>query len=202
MGGVVAHDRVGNDTEKREEKTTVTRDLRWRILVLQVIVTVVFAFSAGVCVWAHNFTHDEVTTQLTQQGITMPTAAAFSKMATADQDALRPYAGQLMTNGDQARAFAEHYIAIHLSNMGGTYEHFSGLAMAEQKTNPTQWAKDNNMALQIFRGDTLRTMLNTAWAFWFVGQIALYAGIGLAVAAVAVLLSLLYELFVAKPKTV
>ena len=40
-------------------------------------------------------------------------------------------------------------------------------------------------------------MLDQAWAFWFIGQIALYACVGLVVAALAVLASLLFEVFVA-----
>lgn len=49
----------------------------------------------------------------------------------------------------------------------------------------------------LFRGETLRALLLQAWAFWFVGDLALYAGIGLTLAAIVVFLALLFELFVA-----
>lgn len=181
----------------------MTRDLRWRILTLQVIVTIVFAFSAGVCYWAHGFTHDQVSSQLSSQQIVFPAAnsAAIKALPAADQAAMIPYAGQTMTTGDQAHAWAEHFMAVHLSEMGGTYDQYSTKAMAEQSTNPTKYAADENMVQTVFRGDTLRSLLNQAWAFWFVGDIALYAGIGLTVAAIAVFCSMLFELFIAKPKT-
>lgn len=177
----------------------MSKDLRWRIVTLQVVLTIIFAFGAGVAYWAHNFTHDEVTHQLAPQQIVFPAAnsPALTSLPAADRTEMAQYAGQTMTNGYQARAYAEHFIKVHLSDMGGTYSHFSGKSMAEATTNPKQSAADEAAALTIFRGDTLSTMLNQAWAFWYIGDLALYAAIGLTVAAVAVLATLLFELFVA-----
>ena len=44
-------------------------------------------------------------------------------------------------------------------------------------------------------------MLNQAWAFWTMGNIALYAAIGLAIAALGVAGMLVFELFFAKRET-
>jgi hypothetical protein len=44
----------------------------------------------------------------------------------------------------------------------------------------------------------LRSSLLQAYAFWFVGDIALYAAIGLALGAVGTFLAFLFELFIAR----
>jgi len=104
-----------------------------------------------------------------------------------------------MTTGDQAHVYAEHFIAVHLGliGQGKAYDYFSGKSIAEATSNRTQSAADEATALTLFRGDTLRALLDQAWAFWFIGEIALYACIGLIAAAVVAFLSLLFEVFVA-----
>lgn len=44
-----------------------------------------------------------------------------------------------------------------------------------------------------FKGNTLRTMLNTTWTFSVIGQIALLAAIGLFVADLIILAALVFE---------
>ena len=46
----------------------------------------------------------------------------------------------------------------------------------------------------MFKGESLRSMLNTAWTFSVIGQIAFYAGIGLLIAALAALGALTFEI--------
>ena len=60
-------------------------------------------------------------------------------------------------------------------------------------TDPAVKAKDQGIADTLFKGDTLRTMLNTAWTFWVIGQIAFYAFLGLLAAGVIVLGALAFE---------
>lgn len=177
----------------------MSKDLRWRIIALQLVVTIIFAFGAGVTYWAHNFTHDQVRSQLVEQQITFPPAnsPALVELPAADASAMAQYAGQTMTTGYQANTYAEHFIKVHLGKMGGTYSYYSGKSMAEATTNPKQSAADEATALTIFRGDTLRSMLNQAWAFWFIGDLALYAGIALTIGAVAAFITFLFEMFVA-----
>ncbi len=179
----------------------MSTDLRWRIIALQVVVIIIFAFGAVIGAWAHNFTHDQVGSQLSEQQIVFPAAnsAAITALPAADASAMKQYAGQPMTTGDQAHVYAEHFIKVHLGEIGQgkTYDYFSGKSIAEATTNPKQSAADEATALTLFRGDTLRALLDQAWAFWFIGTIALYACIGLVVATVAVVGSLLFEVFVA-----
>lgn len=72
------------------------------------------ALSGGL--FAGNF----IEKQLSAQGITMPTEEALTaqlekgRLTQEDVDALMPYQGQTMTNGWQAHAFSDHYIAAHI----------------------------------------------------------------------------------------
>jgi hypothetical protein len=180
----------------------MTKDLRWRIIALQLVVTIIFAFGAGIGFWAYNFTHDQVSSQLSAQQIVFPAAnsAAITALPAAEASAMAQYAGQTMTTGDQAHTYAENFIKVHLGiiGQGKTYDYFSSKSIAEATSNPKQSAADEATTLTLFRGDTLRSLLDQAWAFWFVGDLALYAGIGLVIAAVAVFLSLIFEVFVAQ----
>jgi hypothetical protein len=179
----------------------MTRDLRWRIITLQIVATLVLAFCAGVGYWAHNFTHDQVRSQLSEQQIVFPpaTSAAIKSLPAANASEMSQYAGQQMTTGDQAKTYSQNFIAVHLKGIGQgkTYSFWSGTALAEQQTNPKQFAIDNGIALTLFRGETLRSLLLQAWAFWFVGTLALYAAIGLTLGSIVIFLALLFEVFAA-----
>lgn len=67
-----------------------------------------------------NFAHGFVSQQLNDQAITMPTTQAIDAQAGSgrisadDASALRPFAGETMSTGPQAQAFADHYIAAHI----------------------------------------------------------------------------------------
>lgn len=126
--------------------------------------------------WGHSFVDNEVHTQLAAQKIYFPATgnAEFKALPKADAAAMRPYAGQLMVNGAQAQAYADHFIAFHLIGIGGgkTYSQLS----AEAMTRPTDTALANQVQL-MFRGTTLRSMLLEAYGFWQMGQIALFAAI-------------------------
>ena len=179
----------------------MTPEIRWRIISLQVVMVLVLAFCAGIGFWANNYTHDQVSTQLKDQQVVFPPAnsPAITALPASNASAMKQYAGQQMTTGDQAHTYAQNFIAVHLKEIGAgkTYSYYSGKALAEEKTNAKQFAVDNGIALTLFRGETLRSLLLNAYAFWFVGTLALYAAIGLTVAAVVVLGALLFELLVA-----
>jgi hypothetical protein len=183
----------------------MNKELRWRVLILQALVTIVFAFGAGVGLWAYNFAHNQVRDQLVAQKVSMPLASTLktTEYSNADRAALDPYSGQMMTTGDQAKAYADHYIGVHLKAMGYTYSQISEKYMILTTvkklpaTNP-QVQAIGGLRNTIFMGTMLRTTLLQAWAFWFVGTIALYAAIGLALGAVGVFLSFIFELFIAR----
>jgi hypothetical protein len=166
----------------------MTKAMRWRIIVLQIVVTLVFAFGAGGALYASNFIGDQVHQQLAPQQIVFPKNAQAGLPADLSQ-----YAGQQVVNGDQAHAYAEQFIGLHLQEIGQghPYSYWSGLAM--RQTDPALKAKDQGIADTLFKGETLKSMLNTAWTFSVIGQIAFWAFIGLLLAAMGVLAALVFE---------
>ena len=99
------------------------------------------------------------------------------------------YAGQLMTTGAQAQTYADHFIAVHLREIGGgkTYSQLSAASLAQPK-NAALAAQVQTM----FRGETLRGLLLNAYGFWQMGQIML---IGAIVAFVAAAVMLILSVF-------
>ena len=93
----------------------------------------------------------------------------------AKQEALKcaAHLSQLLT-GQQAEAYADHFIAVHLSEIGGgkTYSQLSAESIAQPK----------NVALAaqvatVFKGTTLRSMLLNAYGWWKVSQITYIASL-------------------------
>ena len=77
------------------------------------IVAAVLLVAGGLLMWASNFVSDNVHSQLADQKITMPAGAAIADPAIKPY--LSQYAGQEMTTGAQAKAYADHYIKVHMS---------------------------------------------------------------------------------------
>jgi hypothetical protein len=99
------------------------------------------------------------------------------------------YAGQVMSSGAQAQTYADHFIAVHLREIGGglTYSQLSAKALADPKNTALA-----DQVATVFKGTTLRGMLLTAFGFWQMGQIAWIAAIvSFAGAALMLILSLL-----------
>ena len=129
--------------------------------------------AGGLLTWGHNFVTSEVHTQLAAQKIVFPPANSPA-VAGAQFAPMRQYGGQLMTTGAQAQVYADHFIAVHLTEIGGgqTYSQLSAKALAQPK-NAALAAQVQTM----FRGETLRGLLLNAYAFGTIGQIMLYAAI-------------------------
>jgi hypothetical protein len=163
---------------------------------LQIVLVVVLAFTAGFLYWAAGFTHSYVHDELTAQKIAFPLASssAITSLTAPDAQAMRQYAGQPLDTGDKAQTYANHFIAVHLREIGGgkTYSQVSAASLAA----PTN-AKLAALTQTLFRGETLRGLLLNAWGWWTVGSYALWAAIGLTLAAIAVFLTLLFEVLIA-----
>lgn len=148
------------------KRSALDRLVSWIGLTLAVVL-----LAAGVLLAvASTFVTGQVTDQLSAQKVTMPTKEAFGSLDPADQAALEPYAGQPMTTGAQAEAFANHYIAAHLKAIGGgkTYEEISGEYIKMTKdpnANAEEMAKLGQTRQTMFMGETLRSILLTAYAF-------------------------------------
>lgn len=77
--------------------------------------TLVLLVAGALLTWGSNFVASQVHNQLGMQGITMPGGAALQGLPAEDAAALQPYAGQPMTTGPQARAYADHFILVHMN---------------------------------------------------------------------------------------
>jgi hypothetical protein len=138
-----------------------------------VLIAGLLLVAGGLLTWGHNFVASEVRTQLAAQKIVFPPANSPA-VAGAQFAPMRQYGGQLMTTGAQAQVYADHFIAVHLSEIGGgqTYAQLSAKALAQPK-NAALAAQVQTM----FRGETLRGLLLNAYAFGTIGQIMAYAAI-------------------------
>jgi hypothetical protein len=87
---------------------------------------------------------------------------------------MKKYAGQQMTNGAQAKTYADHDIAVHLQEIGNgqTYSPLS----AQLQQDPTNQKLQTQVEI-VFKGETLRGLLLNAYAFWQMGQIAKWGAI-------------------------
>src|SRR6201995_2415433 len=103
-----------------------------------IVVVVVLVIAGGLLTWGHSFVNDNVHTQLAQQQFYFPPKAAFDhpKAGTEITPSMIPsvsqYGGQQLLTGQQAKVYANDFIAVHLSEMpyGGVYSKISAAALA------------------------------------------------------------------------
>ena len=169
-------------------RKTLDKLISWTGLIMAAVLVV----AGGLLMYASSFVANNVHEQLSQQNITMPAAAALETQA--QKDALLQYAGQTMTTGDQAKAFADHYILVHMNAASNnrTYEEVSGEFLKLSKDPNADQAKVaelGQLRQTLFMGNTLRGLLLNAYAFGTMGTIAFWAAIASFVGA-ALLLAL------------
>jgi hypothetical protein len=148
-----------------------------------IAVTLGLLMAGGLALWGYRFTNNQVHTELSAQKIFFPPAGSTALASPAVGPFLNRYAGQQLVNGAQAKAYADHFIAVHLNEAAGgqTYAQVSAKAQA----NPS----DSTLAAEVntlFKGETLRGMLLNAYAFWTIGRLAFLGGIAALVVALAV----------------
>jgi len=140
----------------------------------------VLLIAGGLLIWGSAYVHNTVQSQLASQQITFPPASAFAHPKAGGEitpsmiPLVSQYAGQQLLTGQQAEAYADHFIAVHLQNMTGgkTYSQLSTESQAQP--NNTQLA---NQVSTVFKGDTLRSMLLNAYGWWKVSQITYIASL-------------------------
>ena len=115
-----------------------------------------------------TYANDVVHDQLAPQKIFFPAAGSKELLPGVKQ-----YAGQQLLDGDQAKAYANNFIGVHLTKIaaGKTYAEVSGAALKDPKNTTLQEQKT-----ALFQGETLRGLLLNAWGWSFVGTIATIAG--------------------------
>jgi hypothetical protein len=151
-------------------RTTFDKILGWVGTTLGIVLLAV----GGLLLWGSAYIHNTVQSQLAAQQITFPPAAAFAhpKAGTEITPGMIPsvsqYAGQQLLTGQQAEAYADHFIAVHVTTMTGgkTYAQVSAEAMAQPGNAQLQ-----GTVATVFKGEALRSMLLNAYGWWKVSQI-------------------------------
>ena len=153
-----------------------------------------------------NFAKNYVTDQLTQQQITFKTAATLTDEEKASP-CLVANAGQLLSTGKQAECYANKFIGLHLKSTGGgkTYAQLGDvqtdlraqIATAQKAGDPKladlqKQLTDTTTAREtVFKGETLRGVLLTAYGFSVFGTKAgQFSSVAFAAAALMALLSI------------
>jgi hypothetical protein len=131
------------------------------------IVAIVLLAAGGLMVWGHVYINNQVHNQLASQKIFFPPKGSPA-IAGPQFVAMQKYAGQQLTTGAQAQTYANHFIAVHLSEVAGgkTYAQVSTAALADPKNVALQTQKTT-----LFQGTTLRGLLLNAYAFGTVSTI-------------------------------
>lgn len=184
-------------------KSTVT----WRTLALMMgvafLLVGVFALAMGS--WGRGYVHD----QLSQESITMPDQEAIDGdpgLSDEDKDALKGFAGQQMTAGGQAQAYANNYIYPHMMHSCAevtsedgktafdavpadkcTYAGVGGVARAAESEEASQ--AYNSLRDSLFRGSMLRGALLNTYGWSILATIGFYAGIALVLAGLGLLVA-------------
>ena len=113
-----------------------------------------------------DFAKENVSAQLEAQHISFKPASALTPEEKA-QPGLVKYAGEKVTTGEQAEVFANEYIALHLK------ENFDGKTYSELSSESRADPDNAELAAGVqtaFRGETLRGLLLTTYAFWTLGD--------------------------------
>jgi hypothetical protein len=162
-----------------------------------VVAMAAFAVAGGLLMWGHNFSSNYVTKELSSQNITFPSADALVKGERAD---LVKFADQKVDTGKEAEGYAS-FINGHLQKTAGgaTYADLGATESAAkadvktavdagkpQATIDELQAKADGITGQrntLFKGETLRGLLLSAYAWSTVGDIAGYAAFAAFIAA-------------------
>jgi len=152
------------------------------LVIIGSMLFLVLAIGGGLLLWGSNFASNMVHNQLSEQKIAFP-AKGTAALDPKEFPGLQKYAGQTVDNGPKAKAYADQFIKVHLSQVAGgkTYSEMSALSRA----NPN----DQTMKAQVdtlFKGETLRRLLLNVWGWATVGAIAYWVGIAALLGAIAV----------------
>ena len=141
------------------------------------LLTVMLLVAGSGLLVGYTFTSSQVKSQLQEQKVFFPTKGQqdYQDLVKANQTSL---AGKQVLTGSQAQVFANDIIGVDTAIIanGKTYAQLSAAAPLSTQTE------------LVFRGDTLRGLLLNAYAFGFVGVIALYAAIASYVLALVMLI--------------
>jgi hypothetical protein len=152
-----------------------------------VIAAIVFAVAGGLLTWGATFANDYVHDELSSQRVFFPDEASLREEG---RDDLVRHAGQQVTTGTEAEAYAS-YIGGHLEGIadGKTYAEIDDRGAAQAVVDAREsgasaaeiadlQATADELKAQrdsLFRGETLRGLLLSTYAWSTIGRIAAIA---------------------------
>jgi hypothetical protein len=167
------------------------------------VVALVLVVAGGLLTWGNRFAADYVHDELASQHIQFPARDALVAEGRTD---LLGHAGAVVDSGREAQAYAS-YIAGHLDKIGGgkTYAELGATESAakadlqaaidagksQDEIDRLQVAADGVTATRntLFKGETLRGLLLSAYSWSTIGSIAgIAAAVAFGAAAVMVVL--------------
>lgn len=161
----------------KKDETIISARIYARLSLLAAVVLLV----AGGVLWGvGSFATTQVKQELSAQKIYFPPKGSPA-LDPAKYPDLQKYAGQLVDNGEKAKAYANGYIGRHLQDVAGgkTYAEVSALAMKDPSNKELEKQKQTLM-----QGETLRgILLGTGYAYGLMGALAKYAALAAMVLA-------------------
>lgn len=176
-------DEAAVETAPVEKVVKLDRRTIDRVLIgLGFVVAVVLAIAGGLLTWGNNFADDYVYDELSSQMIFFPPEEA---LLAEGRDDLVKYAGEQVTTGAHAEAYAS-FIEGHLPELtyaqqgaverearGAVNEaREAGASEAEVAELEAELAAVSQQRDTTFKGETLRGLLLSAYAWSTIGQIA------------------------------
>jgi hypothetical protein len=154
------------------------------LIAFGVIAAAVFVVAGGLLTWGANFSNDYVHDELASQNIFFPEKA---DLEAEGRDDLVKYAGEQVTTGDEAEAYAS-FIDGHLQGIadGKTYAEIDDRGAAAKVTAAKEAGADEEEIAELqatadqlkvqrdtlFKGETLRGLLLSSFAWSTIGRIA------------------------------
>jgi len=130
--------------------------------------------AGGLLMWGSAYVHNTVQGQLSAQQIYFPAKGSPALASPKIGPYLNQYAGQQLLTGQQAEAYADHFIAVHLNEATGGQTYAQLSTQAQAQPNNTKLA---GQVATVFKGETLRSILLNAYGWWKVSQITYIASI-------------------------
>ena len=172
-------------TVRKDDVVQVHRRTIDKVLIgFGVVAAIVFAAAGGLLTWGSNFADDYVHDELASQKVFFPDEASLREEG---RDDLVKYADEQVTTGSEAEAYAS-FIDGHLQGIadGKTYAEIDdrGAAQAVEDARTAGASEAKIAELQatadqltgqrdsLFRGETLRGLLLSSFAWATIGEIA------------------------------
>src|SRR5215470_15653999 len=112
-----------NSIDKKGEPAMRRRTFDTLVSAVGLMLTLVLLVAGGLLIWGYSFANSNVHDQLAAQQIYFPAKGSDALKSAEIGPYLNRYAGQRLVDGAQAKAYADHFIAVHLSKVaaGKTY---------------------------------------------------------------------------------